>query len=54
MEKFIELFKNNVNVSDLMNALEVTGQGLAAIFIVMAVIALIVFAFTKVSGFKKH
>lgn len=53
MEKFIELFKANVNVLDLKNSLMVTCQGLAAIFIVMAVIALIVYVFAKVSSFKK-
>lgn len=53
MQKFIELFKANVNVVDLKNSLTVTWQGLAAIFIVMAIIAIIVFIFAKVSSFKK-
>ncbi len=53
MNKFIELFTNNVNVTDLKNALTVTWQGLAAIFIVMAVIALIVFVSTKIPTGKK-
>ena len=47
------MFKDNVNISDLMKALTVTWQGLAAIFVVMAVIAIIVFAFAKFSGIKK-
>ena len=53
MTKFIEMFKTNVNVSDLSDALTVTWQGMAAIFVVMAVIALIVFAFAKFSSLKK-
>ena len=53
MERFLELFNENVNVSDLTNALTVTWQGMAAIFIVMAVISLLVFVFAKFSGLKK-
>ena len=53
MNNFIEMFKTNVNVSDLLKALTVTWQGLAAIFVVMAVIAIIVFAFAKFSSVKK-
>ena len=53
MEKFLELFNENVNVSDLTNALTVTWQGMAAIFVVMAVISLIVFLATKFTGIKK-
>ncbi len=53
MNKFVELFKSNVNTADLSNALTVTWQGLAAIFVVMAVISIIVFAFAKVSSLKK-
>ena len=37
----------------LSNTLRVAWQGMLAIFIVMAVIALIVFGFAKVSGIKK-
>ncbi len=47
MDKFIELIKNSVNMTDLQNALTVTWQGMAAIFIVMAVISALVFCFTK-------
>ena len=36
-------------MKDLMNALQVMWQGMLAIFIVMAVIALIVYIFTKFS-----
>lgn len=53
MNKFIELFKANVNVVDLSKALTVTWQGIVAIFIVMAIIALIVFFFAKFSSIKK-
>ena len=53
MNKFIEMFKNNVNVTDLVNSLTVTWQGIIAIFIVMAVIALIVFFFAKFSSGKE-
>ncbi|MBQ3022462.1 MAG: sodium pump decarboxylase gamma subunit [Clostridia bacterium] len=37
------------NVKDLMNAVQVMWQGMLAIFIVMALIALIVYIFTKFS-----
>lgn len=53
MNKFIEMFEQNVNVGDLKNALNVTWQGLATIFIVMAVIAIIVFISTKFPIKKK-
>ncbi len=36
-------------MKDLMSALQVMWQGMLAIFIVMAVIALIVYIFTKIS-----
>ena len=52
MNKFVEMFKSNVNVADLINSLTVTWQGIIAIFVVMAVIALIVFFFAKFSGKK--
>ena len=52
MEKLIKLIENNVNVKDLVNSLTITWQGMAAIFVVMAVISLIVFAFTLVSSKK--
>lgn len=53
MNKFIEMFKEVVNVSDLIKSLTVTWQGLLAIFIVMAVIAAIVFLFSKFSSIIK-
>ncbi len=37
------------NVKDLMSSVQVMWQGMLAIFIVMALIALIVYIFTKVS-----
>lgn len=53
MNNFVELIKNNVNISDLNNAVEYTWQGMSTIFIVMAAIAIIVFFSAKVSGRKK-
>ena len=53
MDKIVELFKETVNISDLISALTVTWQGMAAIFIVMAVIAVIVFGAAQFSGKKK-
>ena len=53
MDKFISLIEKNVNVTDLFNALTITWQGMAAIFVVMAVISLIVLAFTALSSKKK-
>ena len=38
-----------MNYTDLMSAFKLMGQGMLAIFIVMAAIALIVYAFTKFS-----
>lgn len=38
-----------MNTQDLMSALTVMGQGMLAIFVVMAAIALIVYLFTKFS-----
>lgn len=52
MEKIIKLFEENINVSDLLNSLKITWQGMAAIFVVMAVISLIVFVFALVSSKK--
>ncbi len=53
MDKFISLIEKNVNVTDLFNALTITWQGMVAIFVVMAVISLIVLAFTALSSKKK-
>ena len=53
MERFTQLFKEAVNVKDLVSALTVTWQGMAAIFIVMALIAVIVFLAARVSGKKR-
>lgn len=52
MNKFIELFKSNISIGDLVNSLTVTWQGIIAIFIVMAIIALIVFFFARFSSKK--
>ena len=38
-----------MNYKELISAFELTGQGMSAIFIVMIVIATIVYLFTKVS-----
>ncbi len=43
----------NINLTDLNAALTVMWQGMAGIFAVMAVIALIVFCFTRLSSRKK-
>lgn len=53
MDKLFSLIEKNVNLSDLFNALTITWQGMAAIFVVMAIISLIVLAFTAVSSKKK-
>ena len=39
----------NINYADLMSALTLMWQGMLAIFVVMAVISIIVFLFTKFS-----
>lgn len=38
-----------MNYTDLMSAVKLTGQGMLAIFIVMAAISVIVHLFTKIS-----
>ena len=38
-----------MNYTDLMSAVKLMGQGMLAIFIVMAAISLIVYLFTKIS-----
>ncbi len=38
-----------MNYTDLMSAVKLMGQGMLAIFIVMAVISVIVYLFTKLS-----
>lgn len=38
-----------MNTADLMSAIKLMGQGMLAIFIVMAAIAVIVYLFTKIS-----
>lgn len=38
-----------MNYSDLMSAVKLMGQGMLAIFVVMALIAVIVYLFTKIS-----
>ena len=53
MNKFIELFTNAVDTKVLLQAVTVTWQGMAAIFAVMAVIALLVFLFATISAKKK-
>jgi len=53
MSKFLELLKNNVNLDDLFDALTITWQGMAGIFVVMAIIAVIVLVFAAVSSKKK-
>ena len=39
----------NINYTDLMSAITLMGQGMLAIFIVMAAISIIVYLFTKFS-----
>lgn len=53
MNKFLEFFKSNVNIDDLFDALTITWQGMAGIFVVMAVIAIIVLVFAAISSKKK-
>ena len=53
MNNFIEMFKSAVDTKTLLQAATVTWQGLVAIFAVMAVIAIIVFAFASFSTKKK-
>lgn len=40
---------SGMNYSDLMSAVKLMGQGMLAIFVVMALIAVIVYLFTKIS-----
>ena len=47
MEKFLTLLQENINMSDLANAANITWKGMAAVFIVMAVISLIVLVAAK-------
>ena len=42
-------FINNINQDALMASFELMGKGMLAIFVVMAVISLIVYLFTKLS-----
>ena len=42
-------FLNNINQAALMASFELMGKGMLAIFVVMAVISLIVYLFTKLS-----
>lgn len=53
MNKFIDNILKAVNIKDLMSAVTITWQGMLAIFVVMAVIALIVLAFAFFSSKKK-
>ncbi len=43
----------NINVTDLMSAVKLMGQGMAGILVVMAAIAVVVYLITKFSGTKK-
>ncbi|MEE1315162.1 MAG: hypothetical protein UHS49_05295 [Faecalimonas sp.] len=42
-----------MNMTDLMAAVKLLGQGMAGILVVMAAIALVVYLITKFSGKKK-
>ena len=53
MNKFMDLLKNNVNMDDLFDALTISWQGMAGIFVVMAIIATIVLVFALASSKKQ-
>ncbi len=52
MEKLKELFQA-MNTPDVREAIKIMGQGMLGIFVVMVIISLVVFIFTKFTKKKK-